>query len=77
MCDALYVVCFAMVASLELILCGPICVDCKYNFALDSKCVDFPPTRFFCVEGCRDHLDALFRGIFCLTLILTMGELHE
>ena len=27
---------------LPLILCGPICVDCKYNFALDSAGVDCP-----------------------------------
>ena len=26
----------------KLILCGLICVDCKYNFALDSAGVDFP-----------------------------------
>ena len=40
-CDA--PLCFDIVASFKLILCGPVCVDCEYNFALDSKCVDFPP----------------------------------
>ena len=29
----LYVLCFAVAASFKLILCGPTCVDCKYNFA--------------------------------------------
>ena len=38
----LYVVCDAKVGSVKLILCGAICVDCKYNFALDSAGVDFP-----------------------------------
>ena len=42
-----YVLCFATVASLTLILCGPICVDCFYNFVLDNKCVDFPPKCVF------------------------------
>ena len=37
-----YVQCHAEVASSKLILCGPICVDCLYNFALDSAGVDFP-----------------------------------
>ena len=41
------VLCFAMVASFKLILCGPIFVDCLYNFALDNKCDDFPQK---CVE---------------------------
>ena len=63
-----------MVASFKLILCGPICVDCKYNFDLNSKCVDFPPNSVFCVEGCQDYPDLLFRRIFCLPLILAIED---
>ena len=47
-----YVQCFAIVASFKLIHCAPICVDCLYNFALDSKCVDVPPKCVF--FGLRD-----------------------
>ena len=41
-----YVECHAIVASLQLILSGLICVNCnwKYNFALESAGVDFPKT---------------------------------
>ena len=34
-----------MVASFELILFGPICVDCEYNFAKDSAGFDSPNTH--------------------------------
>ena len=48
-----YVLWYAMVASLKLILS----VDCKYNFVFDSAGVDAPKSVliFFCVEGCWDH----------------------
>ena len=38
----LYVLRGAIVASFALILSGPICVDCKDNFALDSAGFDYP-----------------------------------
>ena len=38
----------AKVASLGLILTGPISVDCKSNFALESAGVDFPKKSVFC-----------------------------
>ena len=54
-----YVLCFATVASSKLILCGPICVDCKCNFALDSKRYDFS-AKMFCFLSQTSRLDALF-----------------
>ena len=62
-----------MVASCELILSGPICVDCKYNLALDSAGADLPEKRVDCfsdVEGCRDCPDLLFNRLSRKTRIL-------
>ena len=46
-----FVLCYAMMASFELILSGPICVDCKSNLATDSAGIDFQNNRvvFFLV----------------------------
>ena len=37
----LYVLCDVTVASFDVILSGPICVDGRYNVALDRRGVDF------------------------------------
>ena len=50
--------CFATVASFKLILCGPICVDCKYNFALGSTCVDVPPKPGPCLDAFLPNSDS-------------------
>ena len=70
-----YVLRFAIVASNKLILCGPSCVDCKYNFALDSKCVDFRQNvLIFFVLRDTGTTQLPVQTHFCLTLILTREE---
>ena len=61
----LHVLCCATVASFKLILFGPICVECKCNFALDSAEVDFPKKALiFFVQRCWDFPDPLFDRFF-------------
>ena len=56
-----YVLCCATVVSFKLILSGPSCVDCKYNFAFDSAGVVL---ILLCVEGCWDNRILLFNRFF-------------
>ena len=56
-----YLVCEAMVASFKTDSVWFHCVDCKYNFALDSQCADFPQKCVFFFVLPRP---SLFRRIF-------------
>ena len=59
-----------MVASFKLILCGLIFVDCFYNFALDTNCVDFP-LDFFVLRDPRTAQTT------CLDAFLSNSDSHH